>query len=619
MPNSTVKILLIEDDEQDIELIEIYLARAKNFPFHLESAMSVQQGLEYLKQQEIDIILSDLSLPDAQGLDSFQQIHAQYPEVPIVILSGLDDEETAVTALSLGAQDYLIKGNCINSSQLVRSIRYALERQHLLETNQRKNLELEKAKREAEAANQAKSQFLANMTHELRTPLNAILGFTQILSRCENFNREQQEQLQIINRSGEHLLGLINDVLEMSKIEAGMAQLNPHCFDLFRMINSLQEMLQLKATSKGLQLFFELSPDLPQYIETDESKLRQVLINLLSNAIKFTQKGSVTLRVSSVINQEDYQTTQETKLIFEVSDTGDGIAKEELSSLFDAFVQSETGHKSQEGTGLGLPISQCFVQLMGGNISLDSQLNKGTVVTFDIRVTLPTGEEANKSLSKGRVIELAADQPQYRLLVIEDRWENRELLLKMLSPLGFEVFEATNGQEGIEVWKSIEPHLILMDMRMPVMDGYEATKRIRDSVKGQSTVIIALTAFAFEERKAVMLEAGCDDFIAKPFREELLLEKIAEHLGVRYLYELPEIPPQEMLAQRRALTSEDFKIMPAEWNKQLYLAASTFYEEDVVALLEQIPEENAYLKLALKDLVYNFRLDVIADLIQLLD
>lgn len=619
MPNSPVTILLIEDDEQDIELIEIYLARAKNFSFHLESAMSVQEGLERLKQGKIDIILSDLSLPDAQGLDSFQQIHAQYPEVPIIILSGLDDEGIAVTALSLGAQDYLIKGNCINSSQLVRSIRYALERQHLLETNKRKNLELEKAKREAEAANQAKSQFLANMTHELRTPLNAILGFTQLLSRAQNFNREQQEQLQIINRSGEHLLGLINDVLEMSKIEAGMAQLYSHCFDFFGLINSLQDMLQLKATSKGLQLFFELSPDLPQYVQADESKLRQVLINLLSNAIKFTQKGGVTLRVSSAINQEEQPTTQETKLIFEVSDTGEGIAQEDLGNLFDAFVQSETGHKSQEGTGLGLPISKCFVQLMGGNISLVSELGKGTVVTFDILAGLPTSLETYQSLSKGRVIELAPNQPQYRILVVEDKWENRELLMKMLSPLGFEVFEATNGQEGVEIWESRDPHLILMDMRMPVMDGYEATKRIRDSVKGQSTVIIALTAFAFEEKKAVVMAAGCDDFIAKPFREEVLLEKISEHLGVCYLYESLQVPSQEMLVEKRALISEDFKVMPIEWNKQLYLAAATFNEEDVVALIEKIPEENTYLKLALQDLVYNFRLDIIADLIKLLD
>jgi signal transduction histidine kinase len=616
MLNSPVKILLIEDDEQDVELIGIYLNRTKNFAFGLESARSVQEGIERLKHGEIDIILSDLSLPDAHGLESFQKIHAQYPEIPIIILSGFDDEETAVTALSLGAQDYLLKGSSINGSQLVRSIRYALERQHLLEANKRKNIELEKAKREAEAANQAKSQFLANMTHELRTPLNAILGFTQLLSRAQNFNPEQQEQLQIINRSGEHLLGLINDVLEMSKIEAGMAQLHSHCFDFFALINHLQEMLQLKATSKGLQLIFELSSDIPQYMQTDESKLRQVLINLLSNAIKFTQKGCVTLRVSSAINQAEEPTTQQTKLLFEVSDTGEGIASEDLDCLFEAFVQSEAGHKSSEGTGLGLPISKCFVELMGGKITLASELGKGTIANFDILVTLSTTQETYQSLSKGRVIKLAPDQPQYRILVVEDKWENRQLLFQMLSPLGFEVLEATNGQEGIEVWEKTEPHLILMDMRMPVMDGYEATKYIRNTVKGQSTVIIALTAFAFEERKTVILEAGCDDFIAKPFREEELLEKIGKHLGVIYLYESLQFSPQEISVAKKTLTSEDFQVMPLEWNKQMYLASASFNDEDVVVLIEQIPEDNAELKLALTDLVYNFRLDIIADLIK---
>jgi PAS domain S-box-containing protein len=417
--------------------------------------------------------------------------------------------------------------------------------EHLKATQQ----ELIQAKEAAECANRAKSEFLSKMSHELRSPLNAILGFTQVLARDNTLKLVQHKQLEIIKRSGEHLLSLINDVLEMSKIEAGRTTLNENKFDLYRLLSSLQEMLHLKAHSKGLQLTFNYSPDTPRYVRTDESKLRQILINLIGNAIKFTSSGGVTLRVGrsqkSDVTSDKRESVPDSEVLspdsfflhFEVEDTGPGIAADELDTLFEPFVQTKTGKMSQEGTGLGLPITRQFVQLMGGNITVSSTVGEGTIFKFDLKVTLAQAGEVQTAASTRQAIALAPNQPTYRILVVDDRGESRQLLLHLLSRLGIEVREAENGQEAVALWDSWQPHLILMDMRMPVMDGYEATKQIKSHLKGQATVIIALTASAFEEDRTMILSAGCDDFVRKPFQEEVLLEKIATHLGVRYVYE----------------------------------------------------------------------------------
>jgi signal transduction histidine kinase/ActR/RegA family two-component response regulator len=400
-----------------------------------------------------------------------------------------------------------------------------------LETRvEERTVELNKAKQSAEAANSSKSEFLANMSHELRTPLNAILGFAQVMNRDASLAPQQQENLGIINRSGEHLLSLINDVLDMSKIEAGRITLTENAFDLYQLLRTIQEMFQLKAESKGLQLSIECTPDLPDYIYTDESKLRQILINLLGNAVKFTQEGGVILRVRAK-EQEKITSPHPFSLIFEVEDTGPGIAPNELESLFEPFVQTETGRKSQQGTGLGLPISRKFVQLMAGDITVNSTPGQGTIFQFDIQVKLAEVADLPEPQQTRRVLGLEPGQPEYRILVVDDRDLNRRLLTKLLSPVGFQVREAENGQEAIAVWSSWEPHLIWMDMRMPVMNGYEATKQIKSDLKGQATAIVALTASILEEEKAVVLGAGYDDFVRKPFREDAIWEKIAKYLG----------------------------------------------------------------------------------------
>ncbi len=511
---------------------------------------------------------------------------------------------------------------------------------------------LRKAKEAADAANRAKSEFLASMSHELRTPLNAILGFTQVMNRDPSLGKEQQQNLGIISRSGEHLLDLINDILEMSKIEAGRTIFNENSFDLYRLLDSLEEMLRLKADAKGLQLIFERTPDVPQYVQTDEGKLRQVLINLLGNAIKFTEEGGVTLRVrreqgsrgageqgrqgdkgtretrsrGKTINKQQttnnkQQTTnnkQQTTIHFEVEDSGPGIAPEEVDKLFEAFGQTETGRKSQQGTGLGLPISQKFVQLMGGNITVSSILGSGTMFGFDIQVSLAQASDIQTTQTTRKVIGLAPDQPKYRILAVDDRLESRLLLVKLLSSMGFSVREAANGKEAIEQWESWEPHLIWMDMRMPVMDGYEATKKIKATIKGQATVIIALTASAFEEERTVVLDAGCDDFMRKPFREEMLWEKMAQHLGVRYLYQESEENSQSKIHNPKSKIDRPLDVhlsqMSTEWVVQLHQAACECSDDLIFELIEQIPQENTPLAIALKDLAENFLFDKIMEL-----
>ena len=462
----------------------------------------------------------------------------------------------------------------------------------------------------AEEANRAKSLFLANMSHEIRTPMNAILGFAQLMRRDTALSPQSLERLDIINRSGEHLLALINDILEMSKIEAGRVIFSPCTFDLHRLLEDMEMMFRVRTDSKGLGLLVERMGEVPRWVNTDEGKLRQVLINLIGNAVKFTEEGGVALRIGVRDGEKD-----EKDLLFEVEDTGPGIAEGEKERLFQAFEQTSTGIRSG-GTGLGLALSRGFVTIMGGAMNVDSTVGKGSIFRFTVPFSEGKADEVEpRQEEKRRVRRLKPGGEEIRILIADDREANRQLLTQTLATVGFRTREVVNGAEAIAAWREWKPQVILMDMSMPVMDGYQATRLIKAESLGMATAIVAVTASAFGEDRQRVLAAGADDYLAKPFKAGELFEIIRRLTGAEYMLDEGDGTVTGSVAGTSELLREAVASLPPDLVSSLREATTSADIDMVNSLLDRVAEANPSAAQIVRVMVANYRYEELLDLL----
>jgi len=491
----------------------------------------------------------------------------------------------------------------------------------VIETYERKQTEnklkqaitlAEQNRKAAESANQAKSVFLANMSHELRTPLNGILGYAQLLEQDKGLNSEQLEGIQIIERSGEHLLTLINDILDLSKIEAGKLELQPNDFKFPDFLKDIVDLFKMRALQKGVELIYQellstpqangkQQAHLPLIVHADEKRLRQILLNLIGNALKFTDKGSVTLRVI-------YQSH---RMRFEIEDTGVGIAPEVLSSIFLPFRQVGDVQQQVDGTGLGLPITKRLVEMMNGELKVQSMPEIGSLFWFEIDLDIvqysadvytpiiaQTRHIQGYRRSDGKVDPL-------RILVVDDIWENRRILLSLLDHLGFAVQEAGDGQTAVQQCETWQPMVILMDLKMPVMDGLTATRLIRRTLAGQKVLIVALSANVFTESREASLEAGCDAFLEKPVNAQALLALLQAECPLKWVYSEHESGVEIVGKAYDALVPPE----PAEIERLLELAEFGDVQaitEAAIKLRETQPELTAFADIML-DMANKFK------------